>query len=118
MGFIETPKNTQLSYYNIKIYESAIELENAYQERYIQYLECVLDKEDGEKSAIKYLVGALDVGVPPTSLEDELYSLNYYDDNDNDCLYLRWVELKEGDFKGLVMKALDEYIELQRNGRV
>jgi hypothetical protein len=115
VAFLETPKNTQLSYYNIKIYESAIELENAYQERYIQYLECVIDKEDGEKSAIKYIVGLLDGGMKPLELEDELYSLNYYDDNDNDCLYLRWVELKEGNFKDLVIKALDEYINILRN---
>lgn len=120
VAFLETPKNTQLSYYNIKIYESAIELENAYQERYIQYLECVVDKEDGEKSAIKYIVGLLDEGMKPLELEDELYSLYYYnyDDNDNDCLYLQLVELKEGNFKGLVIKALDEYINILRNRAV
>ena len=115
VGFLETPKNTQLSYYNIKTYKTAVELENAYQERYIQYLECVVDKEEGEKSAVNYLVEMLKEGVAPLSLEEELNSLDYLDSYDNDCLYLQFVELKEGNFKGLVIKALDEYIELQRN---
>ena len=119
VGFIETPKNTQLSYYNIKIYNSDVELENAYDERYIQYLECVVDKVDGERSAINYLVGLLNAGVASASLENELYNAPYLNnENDNDSLYLRLVEMKEGNFKDLVIKALDEYINILRNRAV
>ena len=116
VGFIETPKNTQVSYYNIKIYNSAIELENAYQEKYIQYLECVVDTVDGERSAINYLVGLLNEGFKVSSLENELYNAPYLNnENDNDSLYLRLVEMTEGNFKGLVIKALDEYIYILRD---
>ena len=116
VAFLETPKNTQVSYYNIKTYKTAVELENAYQERYIQYLECVVDKVDGERSAINYLVGLLNEGFKVSSLENELYNAPYLNnENDNDSLYLRLVDMKEGNFKDLVIKALNEYIELHRN---
>lgn len=119
VAFLETPKNTQLSYYNIKTYKTAVELENAYQERYMQYLECVVDEEEGERSAVNYLVSLINEGIATSSLEDELYNAPYLnDENDNDSLYLRLIDMKKGNFKDLVIKALDEYIDILRNREV
>ena len=115
VAFLEAPQDWNMNYYIVHVYDTASMFKKGYKQRYIERLEKVVNKEEGEKSAIKYIVGLLDGGMKPLELEDELYNLNYYDDNDNDCLYLRWVELKEGDFKGLVMKALDKYINILRD---
>lgn len=105
VAFLGTPKNTQLNYYNIKIYESPIELENAYQERYIQYLECVIDKEDAEKNAIEFLIEKIKEGLTKhDQLIDEVYNLDYYARNDNDSLYIQYLEMNDK-IDSLIKKA-------------
>lgn len=117
VGFIEKYVNPNMSEYRVEVYDNVQEYDEAYNRTEIERLECVVDKEEGEKSAINYLVKMLKEGVAPLSLEEELNSLDYLDSYDNDCLYLRWVELKEGNFNGLIIKALDKYIELLRDDK-
>lgn len=117
VGFIEKYVNTNMSEYRVEVYNNVQEYDEAYNKAEIECLECVVNKEDGEKSTVNYLLKMLKEGVAPISLEEKLNSLDYLDSYDNDCLYLQLIKLKEGNFKDLVIKALDEYIELQRNGR-
>ena len=115
VGFIEKYVNTNMSEYRVEVYDNVQEYDKAYNRTEIERLECVVDKEDGEKNAVNYLVKMLNEGVAPLSLEKELNNLDYLDSYDNDYLYLRWVALKEGNFKDIVIKALDKYIDILRN---
>lgn len=115
VGFIEKYVNPNMTEYRVEVYDNIQEYDKAYNRTEIKRLECVVNKEDGEKSAVNYLVEMLKEGVAPISLEKELNNLDYLDNYDNDCLYLQLIELKEGNFKGLVIKALDKYIDILRN---
>jgi hypothetical protein len=115
VGFIEKYVNPNMSEYRVEVYDNVQKYDEAYNRTEIERLECVVNKEDGEKSTVNYLVEMLKEGVAPISLEEELNNLDYLDSYDNDCLYLQLVELKEGNFKDLVIKALDEYINILRN---
>ena len=115
VGFIEKYVNPNMSEYRVEVYDNVQEYDKAYNRTEIERLECVVNKEDGEKSAVNYLMEMLKEGVAPISLEEELNNLDYLDSYDNDCLYLQLIELKEGNFKGLVIKALDNYIDILRD---
>lgn len=115
VGFIEKYVNPNMSEYRVEVYNNVQEYDEAYNRTEFERLECVVDKEDGEKSAVNYLMEMLKEGVAPISLEEELNNLDYLDSYDNDCLYLQLIELKEGNFKGLVIKALDNYIDILRD---
>lgn len=110
VGFIEKYVNPNMSEYRVEVYDNAQAFDEAYNKTRIRCLECVVDEEDGERNAVNYLLEKLKEGVAPTNLERQLYNLDYNDNNNNNWLYLQLIECKEGNFKSIVIKALNEYI--------
>ena len=111
VGFIEKYVNPNMSEYRVEVYDNAQAFNEAYNRTRIGRLECVVDEEDGERNAVNYLLEKLKEGVAPTNLEKELYNFDYlYSDDNNNWLYLQLIECKEGNFKSIVIKALNEYI--------
>ena len=101
-----------MSEYRVEVYDNAQAFNEAYNRTRIGRLECVVDKEDGERNAVNYLLEKLKEGVASTNLERELYNFDYLDSSydNNNWLYLQLIECKEGNFKSIVIKALNEYI--------
>lgn len=112
VGFIEKYVNPNMSEYRVEVYDNAQAFNEAYNRTRIGRLECVVDKEDGERNAVNYLLEKLKEGVASTNLERELYNFDYLDSSydNNNWLYLQLIECKEGNFKSIVIKALNEYI--------
>lgn len=110
VGFIEKYVNPYMSEYRVEVYDNAQAFDEAYNRTRIGRLECAVNEKNGERNVVNYLVEKLKEGVAPINLEDELYNIDYLDSDKNNCLYLQLIECKEGNFKSIVIKALNEYI--------